>query len=99
RRHPTHWDAVPRKLRASSRSRAGGSTSMTTTARRPHASLDEITARVLNELQDYYPLVERPCREVGERLGLTEEETIARLREAREAGVVRQVCAIFDTKA
>jgi DNA-binding Lrp family transcriptional regulator len=72
---------------------------MTTTARRPHASLDEVTARVLNELQDYYPLVERPYREVGERLGLTEDETIARLGEAREAGVVRQVCAIFDTKA
>ena len=73
---------------------------MTTTARqRPHATLDEMTARVLNELQDHYPLVERPYRDVGARLGISEEETIDRLREARVAGVVRQVCAIYDTKA
>lgn len=72
---------------------------MTTAAKRPHATLDETTARVLNELQDHYPLVERPYQEVGARLGLTEEETLARLREARAAGVVRQCCAIFDTKA
>lgn len=72
---------------------------MTTTTTRPHATLDEMTARVLNELQDHYPLVERPYAEVGARLGISEEETLTRLREARAAGVVRQVCAIFDTKA
>lgn len=66
---------------------------------RPHATLDETTARVLNELQDHFPLVARPYEEVGARLGISEEETIGRLREAREAGVVRQVCAIYDTKA
>ena len=72
---------------------------MTTAAKRPHATLDETTARVLNELQDHFPLVERPYAEVGARLGLTEDETLTRLREARAAGVVRQVCAIYDTKA
>jgi DNA-binding Lrp family transcriptional regulator len=72
---------------------------MTTTAKRPHATLDETTARVLNELQDHFPLVERPYATVGARLGLTEDETLGRLREARAAGVVRQVCAIFDTRA
>jgi DNA-binding Lrp family transcriptional regulator len=69
------------------------------TASRPHATLDEMTARVLNELQDHYPLVARPYREVGARLDISEEETLDRLREARAAGVVRQVCAIYDTKA
>lgn len=72
---------------------------MTTTTSRPHATLDEMTARVLNELQDHYPLVERPYAEVGARLGISEDETLTRLRDARAAGVVRQVCAIFDTKA
>ena len=72
---------------------------MTTTAKRPNAALDEMTSRVLNELQDHYPLVERPYAEVGARLGITEEETLRRLVEAREVGVIRQVCAIYDTKA
>ena len=72
---------------------------MTTTAKRPNAALDELTSRVLNELQDHYPLVERPYAEVGARLGISEDETLRRLVEAREAGVIRQVCAIYDTKA
>lgn len=73
---------------------------MTTEAQaRPHSTLDAMTARVLNELQDHFPLVERPYREVGARLGISEAETLVRLREARSAGVVRQVCAIYDTKA
>lgn len=73
---------------------------MTTQAtQRPHTGLDEMTARVLNELQDHFPLVERPYRDVGTRLGISEGETLDRLREARAAGVVRQVCAIYDTKA
>lgn len=69
-----------------------------TTAERPTTKIDEVTAHLLNELQDNYPLVERPYAEVGARMGLTEDEVVTRLREARTAGVVRQVCAIFDTK-
>jgi len=69
------------------------------TRQRPHATLEEMTARVLNELQDRFPLVARPYLEVGERLGISEEETVERVREARAAGVIRQVCAIYDTKS
>ncbi|MFN8585033.1 MAG: Lrp/AsnC family transcriptional regulator [Dehalococcoidia bacterium] len=73
---------------------------MTTEARtRPNPTLDEMTARVLNELQDHFPLAERPYLEVGARLGISESETVARLREARAAGVIRQVCGIYDTKS
>lgn len=73
---------------------------MTLQARpRPHPTLNEVTARVLNELQDRFPLVERPYEEVGRRLGISEAETVARLQDARAAGVVRQVCAIYDTKS
>ena len=72
---------------------------MTTTAPRPNMTLDEMTSLLLNELQDRYPLVERPYAEVGARLGISEEETLRRLKEARTAGVIRQVCAIYDTKA
>ena len=61
--------------------------------------LADSTRLVLNELQDRYPLVERPYAEVGARLGLTEAAVLEALGEARAAGVVRQTCAIYDTKA
>ncbi|MEX2445823.1 MAG: AsnC family transcriptional regulator [Dehalococcoidia bacterium] len=60
---------------------------------------DDTSLRLLDLLQDHYPLVERPYAALGEQLGISEEETIARLQEARAAGVIRQVCAIYDTKA
>ena len=72
---------------------------MTAPATAPNSLLTEQARNVLNELQDHFPLVERPYAEVGRRLGLTEDEVLTYLREARAAGVVRQVCAIYDTKA
>ena len=75
---------------------------MTSLDSRPRPSagdLDQTTRALLDVMQEDFPLTARPYAALGERLGLTEGETLARLREAREAGVVRQVCAIFDTKA
>ncbi len=65
----------------------------------PRASTDDLTARVLNEMQSRFPLVLRPYEEIGDRLGLSERAAFARATEAREAGLIRQVSAIFDTRA
>lgn len=75
---------------------------MTTIDSRPKPSagdLDERTRELLDLMQEDFPLTVRPYAALGERLGLTEAETLERLAQAREAGVVRQICAIFDTKA
>ena len=71
---------------------------MTTTEQRPTTKIDEISARLLNEMQDNYPLVARPYAELGARVGISEEDAVARVREARAAGLIRQICSIFDTK-
>ncbi len=60
---------------------------------------DATSRELLDLMQEDFPLVQRPYAALGERLGITEAEALARLREARAAGVVRQVCAIYDTKA
>ncbi|MGE3962202.1 MAG: AsnC family transcriptional regulator [Dehalococcoidia bacterium] len=60
---------------------------------------DATSRQLLDLMQEDFPLAERPYAVLGERLGITEDETLARLREARSAGVVRQICAIYDTKA
>lgn len=61
--------------------------------------LDDTTRRLLDLLQEAFPLVERPYEALGGELGLSEAEVIERLRAAEEAGVIRQICAIYDTKA
>ena len=62
-------------------------------------SLDERTRALLDVMQEAYPIARRPYAVMGERLGMSEAEALDRLAEARAAGVVRQVCGIYDTKA
>lgn len=61
--------------------------------------LDDTTRQLLDLLQEAFPLVERPYEALGSGLGLSEAEVIARLCAAEAAGVIRQICAIYDTKA
>ncbi|MFA7249820.1 MAG: Lrp/AsnC family transcriptional regulator, partial [Dehalococcoidia bacterium] len=70
---------------------------MTTAATRPE--LDATTLHLLDLMQDHYPLVERPYQALGEQIGVSEDEVLGRLAQARSAGVIRQICPIFDTKA
>jgi siroheme decarboxylase len=73
---------------------------MTTTAtRRLHHKPDDADRELLNALQAGLPLVRRPYAGVGEAVGMDEAEVLRRLRVLREADIVRQVSAIFDTRA
>ena len=46
-----------------------------------------------------FPLEPRPFAVLGERLGLTEEAVRERVARVKELGVLRQLSAIFDTRA
>jgi siroheme decarboxylase len=77
-----------------------------TTTQEPRAAtvtkppeFDEVSRRLLDLVQEDFPIDPRPYAVLGERMGITEAEVIERFREARAAGVVRQLCAIYDTKA
>jgi DNA-binding Lrp family transcriptional regulator len=59
--------------------------------------MDAVDRRLLDSLQAGLPLLDRPFAAVGEPLGLGEDEVLARLGRLRDDGVVRQICAIFDT--
>lgn len=43
------------------------------------ADLDDLDRRIINALQEGFPLSEEPYREAGEALGLSEDELLARL--------------------
>ncbi len=62
-------------------------------------TLDEFTNELLNEVQWRFPLCRRPYAALAERLGATQERVMRALAEAKTAGVLRQLSAIFDTRA
>jgi len=64
--------------------------------------LDAVDRRLLDILQRDWPLNARPFAAIGETLGLSEEEVLARLRRLKVPGkraLIRRIGAIFDTTA
>ena len=62
-------------------------------------TLDELDRELLNALQWDFPVDAQPFATLAARLGTTEDEVHARIRRVKEAGVLRQLSAIFDTRA
>lgn len=60
---------------------------------------DDADRELLNALQAGLALVRTPYREVGERIGMPEGEVLSRLARLKQAQIVRQLSAIFDTRA
>ena len=61
--------------------------------------LDDLDRELLNAVQWDFPLEPRPYAVLGDRLGLSEVDTRARVARVKELGVLRQLSAIFDTRA
>ncbi|MFN8035176.1 MAG: AsnC family transcriptional regulator [Acidimicrobiia bacterium] len=62
-------------------------------------TLEPIDRELLNALQWDFPLEARPFLELANRLGIPEAEVMTRVRNVKERGVLRQLSAIFDTRA
>ncbi len=62
-------------------------------------TLDTRDQELLNAVQWDFPLVAQPYRALAERLGYSEDEVRDRLQRAKDADVLRQLSAIFDTRA
>lgn len=60
--------------------------------------LDPIDARLVDHLHGGFPLSPRPFAEVGETLGLGEDEVISRLARLRADGVLTRFGPLFDTE-
>ena len=60
---------------------------------------DTTDAALLGALQETIPFTKRPFAELGKRCGMTEDETLARVKALKESKVIRQISAIFDTRS
>jgi DNA-binding Lrp family transcriptional regulator len=56
--------------------------------------LDAIDRALIEATQEGLPLVPRPYHAIGQRLGLSGEEVMARLMRMREQGLIRRVAAV-----
>ena len=59
--------------------------------------MDAIDRRILDVIQSGFPVAARPYAELGRDLGLTEAETLARVRALKESGVIRRIGANFQS--
>lgn len=61
--------------------------------------MDDLDMRLLKIAQDGVAMTNRPYLRWGEMLGISEEETIARLRELERIGVIRRFAATIGHRA
>jgi siroheme decarboxylase len=61
--------------------------------------LEDADRELLNAVQWDFPLEPRPYAVLGQRLGMDETEVRARVAHVKDVGVLRQLSAIFDTRA
>jgi siroheme decarboxylase len=61
--------------------------------------MDDLDRQLLNRIQSDFPLVARPFAELGEPLGISEDDVVTRMRALKAGRIVRQISAIFDTKS
>lgn len=61
--------------------------------------LDRTDQELLNLIQVDFPVTSRPYASLGEKVGASEAEVIMRLGTLKDARIIRQISAIFDTRA
>ena len=53
--------------------------------------------KILNEIQSSFPISSRPFHDLGERLGLTEEEDLDAVSRMKEEGIIRRIGGNFHS--
>jgi len=53
---------------------------------------------LLYEMQNAFPMSERPFKEMAQKVGSTEEEVLQTVQKLKDEKIIRQTSAIFDTK-
>jgi len=61
-------------------------------------NLDSANRKILDLIQHNFPLVARPFEWVAQQTSTTEQDVIERLARLKQAGMVREICAVFDSE-
>lgn len=58
--------------------------------------MDDIDRRLLNVVQEHFPIDERPYLQIAKQIGCTESEVLDRMRSLAERGIIRDISPVFD---
>lgn len=60
--------------------------------------MDSTDRDILNEIQSDFPITAHPYRQLGERLQLTEEEVLNRIKRLKAEGIIRRIGGNFNSR-
>jgi siroheme decarboxylase len=60
--------------------------------------MDDIDRKILNEIQANFPVAARPYLELGERLGIQEDEVLARVKMLKSKGIIRRIGGSMNSR-
>ncbi len=60
--------------------------------------MDEIDKKILNLIQEEFPLHKRPYKEIGRQVNIDEKEAVKRVQKLKDAGVIRRIGVVFEPK-
>jgi DNA-binding Lrp family transcriptional regulator len=60
--------------------------------------VDEIDKKILNLIQEEFPLHKRPYAEIGKQLGIDEKEAIEKVQKLKDTGIIRRIGVVFEPK-
>lgn len=60
--------------------------------------MDKIDRKILNIIQDKFPLSSRPYNAVGKKLKLSENEVFERVKRLKKEKIIRRIGATFDSR-
>lgn len=60
---------------------------------------DKTDLAILTALQEDFPLVSRPWEAIAERLGIPETEIISRMKMLKEAGIIRDISPVLESRS
>jgi siroheme decarboxylase len=63
-----------------------------------NAHLDDLDKAILNQIQSSFPITPHPYAAVGELLGLSEDEVVARVQRMFDDGIIRRIGANFNSR-
>jgi len=64
---------------------------------RTDTELDQIDLLLLDALQDDLPLTPHPWKEIGDQIGVNEEECLQRICRLKESGIIRNISPVLES--
>lgn len=60
--------------------------------------MDDVDKRILNLIQEEFPISERPFQEIGKAVGVSEGEAFERVKRLKEEGIIRRIGPVMEKK-